>query len=110
MQLKEILSGCKHLRIIEQRCDTQDFIDLVFDNNDIEEWQRILTQFLGAPRKPKGQEPTLGDLNITAKTGGIRIEQTLFEKDFSENTIIAKFWPWKDNRYTTLRMATLFKG
>lgn len=110
MQLKEILEGCKHLRIVEQRCNTQEFIDIVFDNKDIDEWQRILSGLLGAPRKPKGQEPTNGDLKITAKTGGIRIEQTLFEKDFPENTIIAKFWPWKDDRYTTLRMSTLLKG
>lgn len=110
MELKDILEGCKHLRIVEQRCNTQEFVDLVFENKDIEEWQRILTAFLGAPRKPKGQEPSNGDLKITARTGGIRIEQTLFEKDFQENTIIAKFWPWKDDQHTTLRMAALYKG
>ncbi len=110
MTLKDIIDACKHLRIVEQRCSTQEFVDLVFENKDIEEWQRILTNFLGTPRKPKGQEPTNGDLKLTARTGGIRIEQTLFERDFPENTIIAKFWPWKDDRHTTLRMATLFKG
>jgi hypothetical protein len=109
MQLKEIMDGCKHLHVVEQRCSTVEFIDLVFNNADIEEWQRVLSRFLGAPRKPKGQAPSDSDLQITAKTGGIRTDQTLFEKDFPVSTIIAKFWPWKDNQHTTLRMAMLLK-
>jgi hypothetical protein len=110
MQLKEIMDGCKHLHVIEQRCSTAEFIDLVFSNTDIEEWQRVLSSFLGTPRKPRGQAPSDSDLRITAKTGGIRTDQTLFEKDFPVSVIIAKFWPWKDNQHTTLRMAMLLKG
>ncbi|RJQ78747.1 MAG: hypothetical protein C4519_11815 [Desulfobacteraceae bacterium] len=110
MRLKEIIDSCGHLKVIEQRCIKNDFIDLVFNNEELSEWQRILSSFLGAPRKPKGQQPSRSDLDITSKTGGIRVNQTLFEREFEEGTVIAKFWPWQDGRYTTLRMALLLKG
>ncbi|MDA8137219.1 MAG: hypothetical protein M0036_01090 [Desulfobacteraceae bacterium] len=107
MQLKEIIQQCCHLRIVEKRCETDEFIDIVFDNEDLEEWQRILSRILGSPRKPKGQAPSDRDLKVTAKTGGIRINQTLFEKEFGNTTIIAKFWPWDNHKHITLRMALL---
>lgn len=109
MELKEIIDCCKHLSVREKRCLTDEFIELVFRSDDIAEWSRILAAFLGSPRKPKGQEPSESDLQLTAKTGGIRFDQTLFEKEFEEGTIIAKFWPWMDNLHTTLRMALLLK-
>ena len=109
MRLKEIIDCCGELKVYEKRCITDDFIELVFYNDEIDEWHRILTAFLGDPSKPKGQEPSTKDLELTAKTGGIRIDQTLFEKDLSDGTIIAKFWPWQDDTHTTLRMALLLK-
>lgn len=107
MQLKKIVEKCSHLKVIEKRCISDEFVELVFINDDIDEWQSILTAFLGEPRKPKGQAPTEKDLQLTSNTGGIRIEQTLFEKEFKTGTIIAKFWPWQNQTHTTLRMALL---
>ena len=109
MKLKEITDCCRHLEVKEKRCLTEEFVELVFFNNDAAEWGRILIAFLGSPVKPEGQEPTARDLELTAKTGSIRFEQTLFEKEFENETIIAKFWPWKDQAHTTLRMALLPK-
>lgn len=109
MTLKEIIDCCSEFKIHEKRCITEEFIELVFTNDEISEWQRVLIAFLGPPIKPQGQEPSESDLKLTANTGGIRIEQTLYEKEFEEGTIIAKFWPWQDNIHTTLRMALLVK-
>lgn len=109
MLLREIIDCCSALNITEKRSITDDFIEMVFHNEEIEEWSRILTAFLGEPQKPKGQAPTEKDIEITSKTGGIRLEQTLFEKEFDNGTIIAKFWPWKDDMHITLRMALLEK-
>ena len=109
MTLKEIIDCCRHLKIQEKRCMTDEFVELVFQNEDGAEWHRILSAFLDAPIKPKGQEPSENDIRITANTGGIRIDQTLFEKEFESGTILAKFWPWRDNMHTTLRMALLIK-
>ncbi len=107
MKLREITDCCGHLDIYEKRMDSEDFFELVFYNKDLDEWNRILSAFLDAPVKPVGQLPSEKDLSLTQNTGGIRIEQTLFEKAFEGCTVIAKFWPWKNNQYTTLRMALL---
>lgn len=109
MTLKEIIDCCSELKVREKRCMTEEFIELVFNNEQISEWQRILAAFLGQPIKPEGQSPSDKDLAITADTGGIRVEQTLYEKEFEEGIIIAKFWPWQDDKHTTLRMALLEK-
>ncbi len=108
MELKNIVDNCSHLKVVDKRCISDEFVDLVFVNEQMDEWQNILSSFLGDPRKPQGQAPNDGDLQLTSHTGGIRIEQTLFEKKFENATIIAKFWPWKDDKHTTLRMALLF--
>lgn len=107
MQLKKIIDHCSHLRVVEERCITEEFVELVFLNEQVDKWEEILTNHLGPPRKPSGQAPSDSDLQLTSHTGGIRIEQTLFEKEFGGATVIAKFWPWKDNNHTTLRMALL---
>lgn len=109
MQLKQIIDCCQHLEVVEKRCFTEEFVEFVFLNKDLSEWHRILSAFLGQPSKPQGQEPSARDLMLTADTGSIRVEQTLFEKEFDYGTVIGKFWPWKDNRHTTLRMALLIK-
>jgi hypothetical protein len=109
MELREITDCFSELKIAERRCVSEDFVELVFQKQEVDGWQRILTAFLGPPVKPKGKAPTEKDLALTAKTGGIRIDQTLFEKEFEDESIIAKFWPWKDKIHITLRMAKLVK-
>ena len=110
MKLRDITDCCVHLDVHEKRFDRDDFFELVFFQKDVSEWQRILSAFLGNPVKPSGKVPTEKDLKITQDTGGIRQDQTLFEKSFENGVVIAKFWPWKDNRLITLRMALLPTG
>jgi hypothetical protein len=107
MILRDITDCCVHLDVHEKRCDRDDLFELVFFQKDIDEWARILSAFLGEPVKPSGKSPTTEDLELTESTGSIRIEQTLFERRIENGTIIAKFWPWKDGRHITLRMALL---
>lgn len=109
MRLKDIYRKCEHLTIFEQRCINDDFVELVFLNQDLPEWFDTISALLGAPRKAENKEPNANDLELTANTGGIRYEQTLFEKEFQDGIVIAKFWPWKDGDHTTLRMALLMK-
>lgn len=110
MPLATIIKQFDQLEVTEKRCITDEFVDLVFLNSELSSWYRLLSDILGAPVKPQGKKPSAKDLELTSNTGGIRVEQTLFEKDFDEGTVIAKFWPWKDNHHTTLRMALLLKS
>lgn len=107
MKLREITDCCVHLDVHEKRCDREDLFELVFFQKDVAEWSRVLSAFLDAPVKPSGKAPTPENLEITEGTGSIRIEQTLFEKNFENGVIIAKFWPWQDGHHITLRMALL---
>ena len=109
MQLREIIDCCSHLVVVEKRCQTEDLIEFVILDKDIKEWHRIISAFLGSPIKAEGQIPSDNDLELTSRTGGIRIEQTLYEKEFEGSVILAKLWPWKDKKHTTLRMALLVK-
>ncbi len=107
MTFDEILSQARDLAIYERRSLSAEYCELVFFNRDLEAWQHILSSSLGDPRKPPGTEPTRADLELTSKTGGIRFNQTLFEKNFGNETVIAKIWPWDDGEHITLKMAVL---
>lgn len=109
MTLKDILNRCGELGIHEERCVNDEYCELVFYNRDIVKWNELFADILGVARKPKGISPSKEDLNLTKASGGIRIEQTLFEKKFDTGTVIAKFWPWRDDIHITLKMAFLFE-
>jgi hypothetical protein len=107
MVLREIVNRSQGLTIHEMRCDQDDYYEVVILSSEIQSWEKILTSVLGLPRKPKGVKPTEDDLNLTRASGGIRLNQTLFERSFGDYTIIAKFWPWDDDEHITLKMAQL---
>ncbi len=107
MTLNEILVRCHKLQIHEERSKNDEYYELVIYNKEIDEWQKIFHDMLGEPRKPKGVEPSKDDLNLTKASGGIRVNQTLYESKFGDVIIIAKFWPWDDDVHTTLKMALL---
>ena len=108
MTIDEILLQTKDLGIYEHRSKNDEYCELVFYSKDLNSWYDILSSALGEPRKPSGTAPTQSDLDLTSRTGGIRINQTLFEKNFGGETIIAKIWPWDDGEHLTLKMAVLF--
>ena len=108
MTLDDIILKVRDLRVFERRSLSSEYCELVFFSQDLDAWYQVLSATLGNPRKPAGKEPTDTDLELTIKTGGIRVNQTLFEKNFGGKTVIAKIWPWDDDRYMTLKMAMLF--
>ncbi len=108
MTFDDILLKARDLGVYERRSLSAEYCELVFFSKDMDAWFGILSSTLGEPRKPPGQEPTASDLDLTQNTGGIRINQTLFEKDFGKETVIAKIWPWDDGERMTLKMAVLF--
>jgi hypothetical protein len=110
MTLQEILDKCRSLLdVCEERYFDEEYCELVFYSKEINEWNKLFTTILGPARKPKGVKPSEGDLYLTKSSGGIRVEQTLFEREFGNVSIVAKFWPWDDNVHTTMKMALLIK-
>jgi hypothetical protein len=105
MNLKEILDRCNMLNVHEVRHVTDDYAELVFHNRALDEWNRILSDTLGPPKKPAGVEPSENDLELTKDYGGIRVNQTLFMKEVEDSKVIAMYWPWQNGIHTTLKMA-----
>ena len=109
MTLKEIIKKCGTLRIYEERCVTDEFYEIVFSNEDTDEWNKRFADIFGHAIKPAGIQPTKDDQYLTKDYGGIWLEQTLFRREFDDGTVIAMFWPWQDGIHTTLKMALLKK-
>ena len=106
MLLKEIVEKLQELKVYEKREITDDFCELVFLNEDIDACGSVLECTLGAAVKPSGEQPTKEDGALTEKYGGIFKNQTLYKKEEEGAIIIGMFWPWQDNKHTTLKLFT----
>lgn len=104
MTLKEIFDHCRRLPICERRDETEEYVEFVFYSKDITQWDTLFGSFLGPVLKAAGIKPSPEVTRLTEKFGGIWDDQTVFRKDFGTETIIAMFWPWKDQKHTTLKM------
>jgi len=109
MTLKKILERVNMESVFEVRRGTDEYVELVFYSNRIDEITGTVSEILGPPRKPSGMEPSREDSDLTTAYGGIWDDQTLFVGDCDDFTIIAMYWPWQDEVHTTLKMARLKK-
>lgn len=109
MEIKEIIERCKEFEVFQQRKVNDNYAEIVMYTEGILKWSMIFNEILGIPVSPAGFNPTPEDTQITKDYGGIFAEQTLYKKDFPENTIIAMFWPWQDGKRITVKVAILAK-
>jgi len=109
MRLKTILERLSMESVYEVRRGTDEYVEIVFYSDRIDEITDAVSEMLGPPRKPAGVGPSPQDSDLTKAYGGIWGDQTLFAKDCDDLTIIAMFWPWQDEVHTTLKMARLKK-
>lgn len=107
--LNDIMTACDSLKRSEVRTIQGDQADLVVDNTDLSDWQEKLIGFLGQPNKQPGTRPDATAKALSKPFGGIQKEQTLFSKLFYNHCIIAMFWPWQNNQYTTLKLFVISK-
>ncbi|UCD16030.1 MAG: hypothetical protein JSV34_02975 [Candidatus Omnitrophota bacterium] len=110
MTLKEIVRKIGGLSIYEKRSITDEYVELVFFNKDINEWNKVFVEVFGPPEKEPGVKPNKEVSSLTKSYGGIWKDQTFFKKDSSSTVIIAMFWPWQDRMHTTVKVAVLKKG
>ena len=107
MTVQEILQRCSHLRVEGVGTDiAEDYIERRILVKDLDHWEEILTDILGPPVKKAGEETTDDFLNLTFNYGGIQDDQTLFYKKFNGKSVIAMFWPWKDQNEVTVKIAS----
>ena len=92
------------LEIYQNRHESDDRLELVILNKDLEHWNKVVAEVMGPALKPAGTAPTEHDRLITQQFGGIMSGQILFERKIEENYFIAMFWPWQDNAHITLKV------
>jgi hypothetical protein len=104
MQPGQILEKCESLEIKRKKKIQPDYVELVFYTRDTAAWMKLLSGIFGKAVKPTWQKPNDHDCRLTKQFGGIRIEQTLFMKDFQEYIVLAMVWPWKDKILSSLKI------
>ncbi|MFH1318111.1 MAG: hypothetical protein ABIH71_03750 [Candidatus Omnitrophota bacterium] len=105
--IKEIVRKISGIKVYEERSVTDEYVEIVFFNKDIDIWNKILVDVFGPPKKAVGIKPDKEDLALTKNCGGIWDNQPLFKKDVDGEVMIAMFWPWQDEEHTTLKMSVL---
>jgi hypothetical protein len=110
MIMKEIIDALGSLDVHETRDATNESIELVVCNDQLGEFNDIISTVLGPPRKLPGAKPSEDDLNLTRECGGIWIDQTLFVKEFEDCQVIAMYWPWQSGSFTTLNIVHFRKN
>ena len=71
MIMEEIIDALGSLDVHETRDLTNDSIELVVRNDQLDEFNEVISAVLGPPRKPPGAEASEDDLNLTKECGGI---------------------------------------
>ena len=119
MTLLDIMGRCSALRIADEICKNELYVEVVFYKEELDKWNALFTEIFGSAMKPAGIEPTEEHLTLTKDYGGVRggilSEQILFKKIFDGRTVIAMFWPWQEceegtEEKITLKMAVLRKA
>jgi len=109
-QVFEIFSKeYEKLDIYEKRLTTDQSIELVFCNKDLDKWLKLLTDVFGPAIKSPGVNPSREDQAVTKEYGGIRIDQTLFKSGDDHMSVIAMLWPWLSAEFTTLKVILVSK-
>lgn len=107
MTLNEITDKLKALKVYEVRKKSDTYLEYVVYTKDIHQWETGMAGVLGEPVKRAGEMPSMKDMGLCSRYGSILKEQVLFRKEFGALTVIAMFWPWKNNQYTTLKIAVV---
>ena len=105
MELIEIVKKLDRLNVSERRIIDDDYCEIVCPAEDIEALNNIFTDFLGPAEKPAGVEPSEDIKHATNDYGIIRVNQTLFLKNFGDYKVIAMFLPWDAGDYITVKIA-----
>jgi len=110
LQAFEIFSReYERLDIYEKRIATDQSIELVFCNKDLDQWLKLLTDAFGPAIKSPGANPSREDQTVTKEYGGIRTDQTLFRSGDDNMYVIAMLWPWLSAKFTTLKVILVSK-
>ena len=105
ISLPTLLGDIASLTVEEKRRWTEEAVELVCRAEESAEWDRRLETILGPALKTAGKKPTSDQERRAAPWGGVRKNQTFFEKSVDGNNVVALIWPWQDGERFTLKMS-----
>ena len=112
MRIEQIISDKLYDSVKNIRESSEQYEEFVILQKDISDWNEILTEKLGSPISPAGNngssEELLSSKDFTAlklaeSHGGIRKDQTLHYGSINSSEILIMIWPWQDNNHVTIR-------
>lgn len=107
---RKILEKRGDLKIFESRRNEDDFLEIVIENEEVDDWFGLLEEFIGPPLKPAGVRPTVEINDLANRFGGVAGNQTLFHKVDGDSMIIGLLWPWQDADFNTLKVIEVKTG
>jgi len=107
MNVSDVLRKISHLKVEGNNDISEDYVERMFLIEDLGKWEKIIAGLLGPAVKPAGEKPTQVFLDLTLSYGGILDDQILYYKKFKDASLIAMFWPWKDNNQVTLKIVRI---
>ncbi len=105
ISLPALLGDVASLTVEEKRRWTDESVEVVCLLKESSEWDRRLESILGPALKPAGKKPTSDIDRRTAAWGGVRKNQTFYEKSVDGGIVVALIWPWQDGERFTLKMS-----
>jgi hypothetical protein len=102
--LNEFLARSAQLPIVERRLASEAYAELVILQEHLSDWEILLSEMFGPAAKPAGAPPTARDLLLSGMLGSIRMEQSLYKREWGGVTVVALLWPWTNGMHITLKL------
>ena len=107
MLFNEIIEQCAGMPVMEKRVSSPDYVEWVIYKEDLEQWDRALSNIFGPAVKSNKEKAAPGDFALTEKFGGVEDDQTLYRKVFDDGIVITMLWPWQNNLNITIKFALI---
>ncbi|HPN72859.1 MAG TPA: hypothetical protein PKZ41_02570 [Candidatus Omnitrophota bacterium] len=108
--IKEILERALGLEVHETRTEEPEYHEMVIYSRDLNLWENIFREVMGAAVKPSGSKATAEQVMITEEYGGIEKTQTLYVRRNDSGAMMIMLWPWQDGERITVKMVFMKGG
>ena len=112
MKIEQMISNELYSSVKNIRESSEQYEEFVILQKDISGWNEILTEILGSPISPAGNNGSSEELlsskestalKLAESHGGIRRDQTLHYGSLNSSEVLILIWPWQDNNHVTIR-------
>jgi len=107
MTFEDMIEGVKKCPITIIRTDSENYLEVVVRVDKLDLFYPVLEDFFGKISKPAGEDPHASAEQLTNDFGGVRRDQTLYDREVDGVMHLAMIWPWMDNVSATIKIYRL---